>query len=225
MLRALYGIVLAMYNIVLWLASYFNKKAALWIIGRKGIWEKLRIELKDKSNVAWFHCASLGEFEQGRPVIEEFKRRNPSVYILLTFFSPSGYEIRKNYEGADSIFYLPLDFKKNAIRFIKIVKPHLVVFVKYEFWLNYLQQLWKRDIPVFLISANFRRDQWFFKWYGKSFRKIFGYYAHLFVQNQRSESILADFGISNVTVAGDTRFDRVHPNNKEPKTNSNCGIF
>lgn len=216
-MRAFYELVLIKYNIILWLASFFNKKAALWINGRRGIWEKLRIELKDRSNVVWFHCASLGEFEQGRPVIEEYKRRNPSVYILLTFFSPSGYEIQKNYVGADSIFYLPLDYKKNAKRFIKIINPQLVVFVKYEFWLNYIQQLWKRDIPVFLISANFRRDQWFFRWYGKSFRKIFGYYDHLFVQNQSSASILSDFGISNVTVAGDTRFDRVSQITKNPK--------
>ena len=128
----------------------------------------------------------------------------------MTFFSPSGFEVRKNYEGADSVFYLPLDFRKNAVRFINIVNPRLVVFVKYEFWLNYLQQLWLKEIPVFLISANFRRNLWFFKWYGKSFRKIFSFYTHLFVQNNSSVSILSEFGISNVSLAGDTRFDRVY---------------
>ncbi|MDX2444780.1 MAG: glycosyltransferase N-terminal domain-containing protein [Bacteroidales bacterium] len=209
MVRLVYGVTLRIYNAVLLLASLFNKKARLWVDGRKGLFDKLGSELEGKSNIVWFHCASLGEFEQGRPVIEEYKRKKPNIYILLTFFSPSGYEIRKNYEGADSVFYLPLDSKRNANRFINIVNPSIVIFVKYEFWLNYLQQLWQRNIPVFLISANFRRNQWFFKWYGKSFRKIFKFYTHLFVQNKSSEEILSDFGISDVTVAGDTRFDRV----------------
>ena len=210
MTRILYEIVLGIYNIGVRIASLFNEKAAFWVRGRKGIWTRLKKELEEKSNVVWFHCASLGEFEQGRPVIEEYKRKNPGVYVLLTFFSPSGFEVRKNYEGADSVFYLPLDFRKNAVRFINIVKPRLVVFVKYEFWLNYLQQLWLKEIPVFLISANFRRNLWFFKWYGKSFRKIFSFYTHLYVQNNSSVSILSEFGISNVSLAGDTRFDRVY---------------
>ena len=217
MVTIVYEVTLAVYNALLFIASFFNKKARHWVDGRKGIFDKLKSELEGKSNIVWFHCASLGEFEQGRPVIEEYKRRNPKIYILLTFFSPSGYEIRKNYQGADSVFYLPLDFKRNAIRFINIVNPNIVIFVKYEFWLNYLQQLWQRNIPVFMISANFRRNQWFFKWYGKSFRRIFNFYAHLFVQNKSSKEILADFGISNVIVAGDTRFDRVNQLALHPK--------
>ncbi len=157
----------------------------------------------------WFHCASLGEFEQGRPVIEEYKKQNPGTYILISFFSPSGYEIRKNYKQADKVIYLPLDTAGNARRFIDIIKPQKVIFVKYEFWYNYLHELWKKKLPVYLISANFREDQWFFRFYGSSFKKTLGYFTKLFVQNERSRKILAKNGITNVIVAGDTRFDRV----------------
>ncbi len=159
--------------------------------------------------VAWFHCASLGEFEQGRPVIEAFRKANPDWKILLTFFSPSGYEIRKNYEGADYIFYLPLDTPWNAKKFIRLVRPSLVVFVKYEFWFRYLDVLYKEKIPVYVISAIFRRNQHFFRWYGgwakKQLKKVTGF----FVQDEASAELLRAEGIGQVVVSGDTRFDRV----------------
>jgi 3-deoxy-D-manno-octulosonic-acid transferase len=160
-------------------------------------------------NTAWFHCASLGEFEQGRPVIEAFRKTNPDWKIALTFFSPSGYEIRKNYEGADQIFYLPLDTKKNAGKFIQAISPSLVIFVKYEFWFRYLDILHSQKIPVYVISAIFRQNQHFFKWYGgwalKQLRKVTGF----FVQDEASAELLRAKGIGQVVVSGDTRFDRV----------------
>jgi 3-deoxy-D-manno-octulosonic-acid transferase len=159
--------------------------------------------------VIWFHCASLGEFEQGRPVIEAFRNEHPDWKILLTFFSPSGYEIRKNYDGADYIFYLPLDSPRNASRFIRLVRPSLVVFVKYEFWFRYLDMLNKNSIPVYVISAIFRPNQHFFKWYGGWARKQLRKVTRFFVQDEQSEELLRSYGIEQVTVTGDTRFDRV----------------
>jgi 3-deoxy-D-manno-octulosonic-acid transferase len=157
----------------------------------------------------WFHCASLGEFEQGRPVIDAFRKEHPDWKILLTFFSPSGYEIRKNYEGADYIFYLPLDSPWNAKKFIYLVRPALVVFVKYEFWFRYLDVLNKNSIPVYIISAIFRPNQHFFKWYGGWARKQLRKVTRFFVQDDKSKELLQSFGIEQVTVSGDTRFDRV----------------
>jgi len=188
--------------------------------GRKDQWEKININLAKQENAVWFHCSSLGEFEQGRPVIEEYKKHNPKAFIVLTFFSPSGYEIRKNYENADLILYLPLDIKKNVNKFLDLIKPKIVVFVKNEFWYNYLHQLWLRNIPLFLISANFREDNWFFKSYGRSFRKMLGFFSYIFVQNEQSLKILNRHSIENVTIAGDTRVDRVYQISKEVKENS-----
>jgi len=188
--------------------------------GRKDQWEKININLAKQENAVWFHCSSLGEFEQGRPVIEEYKKHNPKAFIVLTFFSPSGYEIRKNYENADLILYLPLDIKKNVNKFLDLIKPKIVVFVKNEFWYNYLHQLWLRNIPLFLISANFREDNWFFKSYGRSFRKMLGFFSYIFVQNEQSLKILNRYNIENVTIAGDTRVDRVYQISKEVKENS-----
>ena len=210
MIRIVYGIAIFSYNLAIHLVALFNKKASLWVRGRKNIWTKIEKTVNPDDRPVWFHCASLGEFEQGRPVIEEYKKRKPDARILITFFSPSGYQIRKDYTGADYVFYLPLDLARNVKRFLKLVNPEFVVFVKYEFWYNYLYQLWLRKIPVFLISANFRRDQWFFKWYGKSFRKILGTFKHIFVQNKTSEDILIENGFERITLSGDTRFDRVH---------------
>lgn len=204
------------YNIGIWfygaairIASLFNSKAGLWVRGRKDIFRRLKEALKGSSGVVWVHCASLGEFEQGRPVIEDIKKRYPEKKILLTFFSPSGYEIRKNYEGADFIFYLPLDTPGNARKFIDIVRPERAVFVKYEFWLNYLNYLRGQEIPTYIISAIFRQDSVFFRPYGGKFREALRSFRTIFVQNSESKELLSGISVGNVVVAGDTRFDRV----------------
>lgn len=213
----LYNFGIRLYQVLVYFVSYFNKKAKLFRNGRKG-WEKrLRESIKENDRVVWFHCASLGEFEQGRPVIEAFRTKYPDIKILLTFFSPSGYEIRKNYQGADYIFYLPLDTYWNSKRFIDIVNPVATIFVKYEFWYFYLNVLKKRGIPTYVISAIFRPEQAFFKWYGGWYRKFLANFQHLFVQNEKSKELLASIGINNVTVAGDTRFDRVIANAQAAK--------
>jgi 3-deoxy-D-manno-octulosonic-acid transferase len=159
--------------------------------------------------IVWIHCASLGEFEQGRPVIEAIRGEHPEYKILLTFFSPSGYEIRKDYQGADYVFYLPLDTPRNVGRFLDTVRPEITIFVKYEYWLNYLSELRRRRCRVFIVSAIFRPDQIFFKRRGRAFRRALAAYEHIFVQNGESRDLLAGIGVTNVTVAGDTRFDRV----------------
>jgi 3-deoxy-D-manno-octulosonic-acid transferase len=196
------------------LAARFNPKARLWLEGRKGLFEQLKAAIGSRithdSKIIWMHCASLGEFEQGRPVLEALREEHPAVKILLTFFSPSGYEIRKNYEGADYIFYLPMDSKANARRFLDIVQPDLVIWIKYEYWYHYLTTLKKRSIPTLLVSGIFRPDQPFFKWYGRLHRYILESFTHLFVQTPASQELLEDIGFAkNVTVNGDTRFDRV----------------
>ena len=219
MFRIVYDIVIGFYGLGICLTSLFNKKAKQWVTGRKGQWEKISTDLAKQENTVWFHCSSLGEFEQGRPVIEKYKKKNPRAFIVLTFFSPSGYEIRKNYENADLILYLPLDRRRNVTKFLDLIKPKFAVFVKYEFWYNYLHQLWLRNIPLFLISANFREDQWFLKSYGRPFRKMLGYFSHIFVQNEQSLKILTRYGVENATIAGDTRVDRVYHISKEVKEN------
>ena len=170
----------------------------------------------NKSPIAWFHCASLGEFEQGKPVIEKFKDKFPTHKILVTFFSPSGYEMRKTYEGADFIYYLPLDLQKNAKRFISIVNPSIVFFVKYEFWYHYLNQVHQNKIPLFCIAALFTKKHIFFKWYGGLHRKMLGFFNHIFVQEKNSKSLLAGINITNVSISGDTRFDRVFETSQQP---------
>jgi len=185
--------------------------------GRRNWREKIRIQLNDNSSKGderiWFHCSSLGEFEQGRPVIEKFKLQNytslTKYKIVLTFFSPSGYEIRKNYECADYVFYLPLDTPKNAEDFINLIQPKKVFFVKYDYWFHYLKALNKKNIPVYFISSVFRSDHRFFKWYGRFFKKMLSYVTHFFVQNEKSKQLLHSIGFDNATVCGDTRFDRV----------------
>ena len=196
------------YTAAIRMAAPFSAKAKLWTQGRKQILQRLR-ECVHGEKIIWVHAASLGEFEQGRPVIEALRERCPEYKILLTFFSPSGYEIRRNYNGADWVFYLPADTARNAAEFLDIVRPAAAVFIKYEFWLNYLNELAVRGVPTYLISAIFRRDAVFFKPYGKAFLSALATFRTIFVQDQPSRQLLEEFGVGQTVVAGDTRFDRV----------------
>jgi len=207
----IYKAVIFLYSVIIHVFSIFNEKARLFVRGRKNWEENLSQKIDRNAKYIWFHCASLGEFEQGRPVIEELKEQFPKYKIVLTFFSPSGYEIRKNYALADVVAYLPMDTKRNVNTFLDIVKPEKVFFVKYEFWYFYISELKKRNIPLYIISAIFRENQQFFRntpW-GKWYRKMLNRVEHLFVQNEKSGELLKTIGISNFTVSGDTRFDRV----------------
>lgn len=206
----IYNIFLIFFRAGIHFASLFNQKAKKWVSGRKNILDRLEKDLDGNKGIVWMHCASLGEFEQGRPILEEIRRKWPDKRILLTFFSPSGYEVRKNYEGADWIYYLPLDGAVTVRRFLEITQPALVIFVKYEFWYYYLKKIKYRNIPLLLISAHFRKEMSFFKWYGALQRKMLSRFDHIFVQNEGSKILLEEIGINNiVTVSGDTRFDRV----------------
>ncbi len=218
MITYLYNFSIYLYNIIISLSSPFNKKAKLWIDGRKDIFKKLESEISNKDlDLIWIHCASLGEFEQGRPLIEKIKKGHSQYKILLTFFSPSGYEIRKNYSGADYVFYLPIDTILNSKRFIRIVKPKMAFFVKYEFWFNYLNELKKQNIPLYLVSGIFRKEQLFFKTYGAWFRNQLNCFTHFFVQDEASNKLLSSIGFTNVKTTGDTRFDRVNEVSKNTK--------
>lgn len=209
-MRLLYSIGIVLYSLGIRIAAIGNHKAKLWVSGRKNLFSNLRTALsKDARKVIWFHCASLGEFEQGRPLIERIKKQHPEYKILLTFFSPSGYEVRKNYAGADVVTYMPADTRANAKRFLDIVNPAVIVFVKYEFWLNHLTEIRKRSIPHYLISAIFRDDQVFFKGHGGIFREALNGYTHIFTQDKNSFALLEKINVKNCSVAGDTRFDRV----------------
>lgn len=206
----LYSLGLGGYRAALTLAAPLHQKARQMVEGRQQLLQLIGAALQNNTSpVIWFHCASLGEFEQGRPVIEGLRFTYPDHKIFLTFFSPSGYEIRKGYAGADWIFYLPLDSAYNAQAFLDIMQPRLAVFVKYEFWHYYLQELNRRAVPTLLISAIFRPDQLFFKSYGSFYRQMLTYFSQLFVQNEASAKLLQDIGVQHVAVAGDTRFDRV----------------
>ncbi len=205
----IYNLGILLYSAITILVSPFNHKARLLVKGRRESFKILKEKVKPDGKYIWIHCASLGEFEQGRPVIEALKRERPEYRILLSFFSPSGYEIRKNYQQADIVCYLPPDTKQNAEKFLRIIKPELVIFVKYEFWNNYLSAVSGNKIPLLLISAIFRKDQIFFRWYGGFFRKILKNFSHVFVQDKESEELLRGLGTGLVTIAGDTRFDRV----------------
>lgn len=192
-------------------AGLFHSKARAFVTGRKDVFERLSAKfLKKSSPVAWFHCASLGEFEQARPLIERLKSEYPNFSILLTFFSPSGYEVRKNYPLADLVSYLPLDTAGNARRFVSIVKPSIAIFIKYEFWYHYSNALKENNIPVLSSSSIFRKDQLFFKSVGGFYRTILRNFTHFFVQNSESQKLLQSIDVNNVTVTGDTRFDRVN---------------
>ena len=212
-----YNLFLFLYSLGARLISPWNPKARLWLAGRKNIFERLsrqirenKVTLTGKSPLVWIHCASLGEFEQGRPVLEGLRSAYPEIRILITFFSPSGYEIRKNYAGADFIYYLPMDGAGNAKRFLDIVQPDLVLWVKYEYWFYFLREIKNRNIPLLLVSGLFRKDQVFFKWYGGLYRQMLTFFRHLFVQGEPSASLLKTLPETPpVTVNGDTRFDRV----------------
>jgi 3-deoxy-D-manno-octulosonic-acid transferase len=208
-MKVLYNAGILIFSALAQLISPFNSKALLWVNGRKKWAEKITDKIKPGDKVIWMHCASLGEFEQGRPVIEAIKEGMPEYKIIITFFSPSGYEIRKNYDHADCISYLPSDTPANAAKFIDLVKPELVIFVKYEFWNNYISALYTNNIPLYLISGIFRPGQHFFKWYGSFFRNMLRKFKIIFVQDQVSFDLLSDIGIEKVALAGDTRFDRV----------------
>lgn len=210
MMNWIYNTGIFFYSLSIHIAALFNNKAKLWINGRKDIFKHLQNAFNnEKSDIIWFHCASLGEFEQGRPIIEKIKGTHSHYKILITFFSPSGYEIRKNYTGADYVFYLPIDTAANAKKFIEIVNPKIAFFIKYEFWYHYLSTLKNKQIPVYLISALFRKNQIFFKPYGSLYRNILKCYDYIFVQDDDSMELLMELGHSNICVSGDTRYDRV----------------
>lgn len=205
-----------MYNIVIFLylcgvaiASLFNEKVRKMWRGERQAIRTIKEKIDPHAQYVWFHAASLGEFEQGRPLMEQLRREHPEYKILLTFFSPSGYEVRKNYEGADIICYLPLDTILNARRFLRTIRPVMAFFIKYEFWYNYLHILRHRGIPVYSVSSIFRPGQVFFRWYGQQYSRVLKCFTHFFVQNEESRELLSTIGIDNVTVVGDTRFDRV----------------
>ena len=212
----IYNIGIRFYFAVLFFYSLFNLKARRWIKGRKNIFNELKDKIGNDKNIIWVHCASLGEFEQGRSVIEAIKKKQPDQKILLTFFSPSGFETRKNYSHANYVCYLPLDSKKNASGFFNIVKPVKVYFIKYEFWYHYLKILHQNKVPIFLVSGIFRDSQLFFKWYGRWFRKMLYCFTSFFVQNSYSADLLKKIGLPNSYVTGDTRFDRVYQLSSHP---------
>ena len=205
----MYNLVIYIYLLGVAIASLFNEKVRKMWRGERDAFRVLREKVDPEAQYVWFHAASLGEFEQGRPLMEQLRREHPEYKILLTFFSPSGYEVRKNYEGADIICYLPLDTITNARRFLRIIRPVKAYFIKYEFWYNYLHILKHRQVPVYSVSSIFRPDQVFFKWYGKQYSRVLKCFTHFFVQNEVSKELLAKLGITCVTVTGDTRFDRV----------------
>ena len=204
------------YNIViyfvLWgiaIASLFNEKVRKMWRGEREAFKILKQKVDPNAKYIWFHAASLGEFEQGRPLMERIRKDYPQYKILLTFYSPSGYEVRKNYEGADIICYMPVDTRLNAIRFLRLVRPVMAFFIKYEFWSNFLHILKHRNIPTYSVSSIFREDQVFFKWYGRSYAGVLKCFTRFFVQNEESKRLLKGIGITAVDVVGDTRFDRV----------------
>ncbi len=215
----MYSFVIYLYLLCVKVAALFNPKARLMVQGHRNAWKLLKEAYskdedgsgsdREAARPYWFHAASLGEFEQGRPLMEQLRRDHPGARILLTFFSPSGYEVRKNYEGADLVCYLPLDTPLNALRFIRIVRPKAAFFIKYEFWRNYIDILHRRNIPVYSVSSIFRENQIFFRWYGRNYARCLRRVTRFFVQNETSKALLARLGITNVSVVGDTRFDRV----------------
>lgn len=205
----MYNFVIYIYLFAVKLVSLFNPKVKLMVKGHSEVFDILKSKIEKDKKYIWFHAASLGEFEQGRPLMERIRRQYPEYKILLTFFSPSGYEVRKNYQGADVICYLPFDTPRNARRFVKLANPCMAFFIKYEFWQNYLKSLQKHHVPTYSVSSIFRKNQVFFRWYGGKYFKVLTRFTHLFVQNEVSKELLATLNIRNVDVVGDTRFDRV----------------
>ena len=206
----MYSLAIALYAFAVRLVAPFHKKARLMTQGQRKTFSILREKIIPDAKYIWFHAASLGEFEQGRPLIEKIRKEQPEYKILLTFFSPSGYEVKKDYDGADIVCYLPFDFFRNATRFLDLAHPEIAIFIKYEFWMNYLTQLKKRNIPTYIISAIFRPNQIFFRWYGNGYKKVLKTFKWLFVQDKNSLELLKKNNIHNVTISGDTRFDRVY---------------
>ncbi len=211
MFLLVYNIVVRLYGAAVHIAALWNPKARLWVRGRKHVFEEIRLAMKDNTRpVVWMHSASLGEFEQGRPLVERIRTAYPEYFIAISFFSPSGYEAMKGYDKADLTFYLPLPTRRNARRLAALLNPRLVLWVKYDYWYHYLAELKRKNIPLLLISAIFHRHQPFFRWYGSLYRKMLGCFSRLFVQSGASEKRLQLIGVAgNVTVSGDTRFDRV----------------
>jgi len=205
----LYNLIVQIAGFLLKIGAVFSPKIKLFVEGRKSVFEILESKINANDKTIWFHAASLGEYEQGLPVIERIKEKFPNHKIVLTFFSPSGYEVRKNNLVADVTVYLPLDTKKNALQFLSIVRPEMVFFIKYEYWPNYLKELRKIGTPTYLISGIFRKNQLFFKWYGGFYRTALNTFTYFFVQNESSKKLLLELGKTNVAVSGDTRFDRV----------------
>ena len=205
----LYNLIIYVYLWGVAIYSCFNEKVRKMWRGERAAFQVLKEKVDPEAKYVWFHAASLGEFEQGRPLMERLRQEHPEYKILLTFFSPSGYEVRKDYKGADIICYLPLDTPVNAIRFLRLVHPVMAFFIKYEFWYNYLHILKHRNVPVYSVSSIFRPDQVFFKWYGRQYGRVLNCFTHFFVQNEVSKELLSKIGITEVTVVGDTRFDRV----------------
>lgn len=205
----MYNLFIYLYNIGVWVATFFSKKVKTMWEGEHEAFRILREKVDPKAKYVWFHAASLGEFEQGRPIMERIKRDHPEYKILLTFFSPSGYEVRKNYEGADIITYLPIDTIANARRFLRTVRPVMAFFIKYEFWYNYLHILKHRNVPLYSVSSIFRPGQIFFRWYGRQYGRVLNCFTRFFVQNEVSKDLLHSIGIDCVSITGDTRFDRV----------------
>lgn len=205
----MYNVIIYFYALGVFITSLFNEKVRKMWRGEHDAIRTIREKMDANAKYVWFHAASLGEFEQGRPLMEQLRHDHPEYKILLTFFSPSGYEVRKNYEGADIICYLPLDTITNARRFLRTIRPVMAFFIKYEFWYNYLHILKHRNIPVYSVSSIFRPDQVFFKWYGRQYGHVLKCFTHFYVQNEVSRELLAKIGIHDVTVVGDTRFDRV----------------
>ena len=205
----MYQLCIYLYLLGVAVYSLFNEKVRKMWRGERDAIRILREKVDPNARYVWFHAASLGEFEQGRPLMEQIKREHPELKILLTFFSPSGYEVRKNYEGADIICYLPLDTITNARRFLRTIRPEMAFFIKYEFWYNYLHILKHRGVPVYSVSSIFRDNQVFFRWYGRQYSRVLKCFTHFYVQNEKSRELLATIGLTNVTITGDTRFDRV----------------
>lgn len=205
----LYNAAIALYDVAVHLLAPFSRKPRKMIKGHWVVYDLIRQQREKGERYIWFHAASLGEFEQGRPLMERIRKEHPEYRMLLTFFSPSGYEVRKSYKGADIVCYLPFDKPRNVRKFLDVAQPCMAFFIKYEFWRNYLNELHERQIPTYSVSSIFRKDQIFFKWYGRSYRKLLSYFDMLFVQNETSRRFLSKVGIKKVRVVGDTRFDRV----------------
>ena len=205
----IYNIAIYLHLLAVAIASLLHRKVRKMWRGERDAFNILKQQVDSSAQYLWFHAASLGEFEQGRPIMERVRQLHPEYKILLTFFSPSGYEVRKNYQGADIICYLPLDTPLNAIRFLRLVRPVMAFFIKYEFWYNYLHILKSRNVPVYSVSSIFRPDQIFFRWYASRYARVLRCFTHFYVQNEQSRELLAKIGITDVTVTGDTRFDRV----------------